>query len=408
MRTYKKSPKYDPVLIVLMLMLMIFGIIMIYSASTTKIGESIEHENFYLKQIIWVMLSLVMLIIFLYIPLPLIEALILPFYLLNLLLLVVVLFMPAIKGSHRWINLGFAGFQPSELAKFLTILLLAKVLSVPHLTSSQILKRAFAVSILPVILIFIEPDLGTAMTLAACVIAILAFSDLPFWIIAALISPVISLVTSLNLIVFIIWLLLLLYFFIRKKLSVLIIGLVAVVNSSLYFLIPIAWNSLKTYQQNRIITFLDPLHDPFGAGYQIIQAKIAIGSGGWFGKGFLMGSQKNLQFLPEHHTDFIFSVIGEELGFFGCLIFLIFYFLFLYRLVANTLSLKRKFMFYASMGIIANLTLMMFVNIGMNLGIVPATGIPLPFIAYGGTNLLFNTIAVGLVMKFIAQKSAFE
>jgi len=172
--------------------------------------------------------------------------------------------------------------------------------------------------------------------------------------------------------------------------------------------VPFVWSSLKTYQQNRIITFINPLHDPFGAGYQIIQAKIAIGSGGWLGKGFLMGSQKNLQFLPEHHTDFIFSVIGEELGFFGCMFFLIIYFLFLLRLISNITRMKRKFMFYAGVGIAANLMIMMFVNVGMNLGIVPATGIPLPFIAYGGTNLLFNTLAVGLVMKFSARKSLFE
>jgi rod shape determining protein RodA len=223
-----------------------------------------------------------------------------------------------------------------------------------------------------------------------------------------LISPVISIITSLYPLLFIVWILLLIFYLISLRLSVLITGLAAVINSALYFLVPIAWNSLKIYQQNRIITFINPLHDPFGAGYQIIQAKIAIGSGGWFGKGFLMGSQKNLQFLPEHHTDFIFSVIGEESGFFGCLFFLVLYFLFLYRLIVNVRKLKRKFMFYASVGILANLILMMFVNVGMNLGIVPATGIPLPFIAYGGTNLLFNTLSVGLILKFAAQKSVFE
>lgn len=400
--------KYDYSVIILMLLLMVFGIIMIYSASTTKIGDLIERENYYVKQIVWVLIALFAMVLILQIPLPILEALILPAYLANLCLLLLVLFLPAIKGSHRWISLGFAGFQPSELAKLLTILLLAKTLNTAHLTSLQILKRAAAVTLLPLILILIEPDLGTAMTLFACVIVILAFSDLPFWIIIALVSPILSLIASLNLFAFLGWLLLLVLYLVRKKLSVLIIGLVTLINSSLYFLIPFAWNSLKTYQQNRIITFLDPMHDPFGAGYQIIQAKIAIGSGGWLGKGFLMGSQKNLQFLPEHHTDFIFSVIGEELGFLGCLIFLIIYFLFLYRLVVNTSKLNRKFAFYASIGIIANLVLMMFVNIGMNLGLVPATGIPLPFIAYGGTNLLFNTLAVGLLMKLVAEKSVFS
>ncbi|MCF7912809.1 MAG: rod shape-determining protein RodA [Candidatus Cloacimonetes bacterium] len=400
--------RFDLILIILMIILMIFGVIMIYSASTTKIGDLVERENYYLKQIIWVVCSLLALVVILNIPPAFIEALVLPAYLINLILLVLVLFLPAIKGSHRWISLGFAGFQPSELAKLLTIILLAKQLNKTHITNLQILKQAVAVTILPLILILIEPDLGTAMTLLICVFTILAFSDLPFWVIVLIISPMISIVASFNLYFFLFWIAALVFYLVRQRLSLLLAGLTVLLNSALYFLVPFAWNSLKTYQQNRIITFINPLHDPFGAGYQIIQAKIAIGSGGWLGKGFLMGSQKNLQFLPEHHTDFIFSVIGEELGFFGCLFFLIIYFLFLMRLMSNVSRLKRKFMYYASVGIVANLVIMMFVNIGMNLGIVPATGIPLPFIAYGGTNLLFNTLAVGLIMKFAAQKSLFE
>jgi len=400
--------RFDGILLSLMILLMIFGVVMIYSASTTKIGDLVERENYYLKQMIWVVCTLLALVIFMQIPIAFIEALIFPAYVINMLLLLLVLFLPAIKGSHRWINLGFAGFQPSELAKILTVLLLAKQLNVTHLTTLQILKRAISVSILPLILILIEPDLGTAMTLTICIFAVLAFSDLPFWVIVVIISPLISIIASFNQYFFIIWIAGLIFYLVRKHIGILLAGFSVLVNSALYFLVPFVWSSLKTYQQNRIITFINPLHDPFGAGYQIIQSKIAIGSGGWFGKGFLMGSQKNLQFLPEHHTDFIFSVIGEELGFFGCMFFLIIYFLFLLRLISNISRLKRKFMFYAGIGIAANLMIMMFVNVGMNLGIVPATGIPLPFIAYGGTNLLFNTLAVGLVMEFSARKSLFE
>ena len=400
--------RFDGILMSLMILLMIFGVVMIYSASTTKIGDLVERENYYIKQMIWVLCSLLALVVFLQIPTAFIEALIFPAYLINMLLLILVLFLPAIKGSHRWITLGFAGFQPSELAKILTLLMLTRQLNASHLTTLQILKRAVSVTILPLILILIEPDLGTAMTLMICVLAVLSFSDLPFWVIVLIISPLISITASFNQYIFIFWILVLTLYLVRKRLGILLAGLGILINSSLYFLVPFVWSSLKTYQQNRIITFINPLHDPFGAGYQIIQAKIAIGSGGWLGKGFLMGSQKNLQFLPEHHTDFIFSVIGEELGFFGCMFFLIIYFLFLLRLISNITRMKRKFMFYASVGIAANLMIMMFVNVGMNLGIVPATGIPLPFIAYGGTNLLFNTLAVGLVMKFSARKSLFE
>jgi len=398
----------DLFLLVLLLLLMIFGIIMIYSASTTKIGESIEHENYYIKQIVFVIIALIALFVLLKLPVTLIEIMVIPIYAISVIALVAVLFLPAIKGSHRWISIGALGFQPSELVKLFTIMLTAKLLDEQHLTEGKILLRTAAATILPFILIFIEPDLGTAMTLLMSIMIILAFSDLPFYYLVVLVSPLISIVLSVNPIYFAIWIIVLALYFFRQKVHLLIAGLSGIFNASLYFLTPFVWNSLKSYQQNRILTFINPLHDPFGAGYQIIQAKIAIGSGGWFGKGFLMGSQKNLQFLPEHHTDFIFSVIGEELGFFGCLIFIVLYILFLYRVVVNAGKLKRKFMFYTSVGIIANLSIMMFVNISMNMGLVPATGIPLPFIAYGGTNLLFNTLAVGLVMKFASEKNVFD
>ncbi|MCF7919088.1 MAG: rod shape-determining protein RodA [Candidatus Cloacimonetes bacterium] len=408
MNNYRKRNEYDRVLLFLLLVLMVFGVLMIYSASTTKIGESIEHNNFYIRQIIFVIISLISLFILLKLPYMLIEIMIIPLFVLILLTLVVVLFLPAIKGSHRWISLGILGFQPSELAKLLTIMLVAKLLDEQHLSHIQMLLRTAAAAVLPVLLIFIEPDLGTAMTLVMSILVVLAFSDLPFYYLVILVSPLLSIVFSVNAYVFSLWILLLGLYFFRQKVHLLIAGLVGILNASLYFLTPFVWNSLKSYQQNRILTFINPLHDPFGSGYQIIQAKIAIGSGGWFGKGFLLGSQKNLQFLPEHHTDFIFSVIGEELGFFGCLIFISIYILFLYRIVLNVGKLKRRFMFYTSVGIIANLSIMMFVNIGMNMGLVPATGIPLPFIAYGGTSLLFNTLALGVILKFASERSVFE
>ena len=272
--------RFDGILLSLMILLMIFGVIMIYSASTTKIGDLVERENYYIKQMIWVLCSLLALVVFLQIPTAFIEALILPAYLINLLLLLLVLFLPAIKGAHRWISLGFAGFQPSELAKILTVLLLAKQLNVTHLTTFQILKRALGVMIAPLVLILIEPDLGTAMTLLICVFAVLSFSDLPFWVIVLIISPLISITASFNQYIFIFWILVLTLYLLRKRLGILLAGLGILINSSLYFLVPFVWSSLKTYQQNRIITFINPLHDPFGAGYQIIQAKIAIGSGG--------------------------------------------------------------------------------------------------------------------------------
>jgi rod shape determining protein RodA len=316
--------------------------------------------------------------------------------------------MPEIKGSQRWILLGLFNFQPSELAKLTTILLVTKLISKPHITNWQIISRSFLFFLIPIILIFLEPDLGTSLCFIVSLFVILAISDLSAFYIILIVSPLISIVTSFSLIVFIIYIFILIYILYKTELDKIIIGFAVVLNTFFFFITPFIWNSLKAYQQNRILTFIDPMRDPFGAGYQIIQSRIAIGSGGFWGKGFLMGTQKNLNFLPEHHTDFIFSVIGEEFGFLGCAIILLIYFLFLYRIVRNINALKRKEFRFAAIGIIAYLTFQIFINIGMNIGIVPTTGIPLPFISYGGSNLLINIMAIGLVLKFLNERSIFE
>jgi rod shape determining protein RodA len=176
-------------------------------------------------------------------------------------------------------------------------------------------------------------------------------------------------------------------------------------NLAIFFIIPIIWGGFKPYQQNRILTFINPNHDPLGAGYQVIQAKIAIGSGGLYGKGFLLGTQKNMDFLPEKHTDFIFSVIGEEFGFWGAGLLLLIYAFFLTKLIKNIDKINIKDRKIASVGIISYLAFQFFVNIAMNLGIMPTTGVPLPLISYGGSNLLINTIAIALILKYRLEKS---
>jgi rod shape determining protein RodA len=331
-----------------------------------------------------------------------------PSYILVILLLIVVLFLPEIKGSHRWIALGFANVQPSEIAKLTLILALSKSLSKQHLTGFQIFGRVALLTLPIAALIIIEPDLGTTLTVLFISIVILAVSELPLIYLLILISPFVSVITSFSIYLFIFFILVLIYILLRSRLSKLYLGFVAAINIFLFFLTPIFWNSLKTYQQNRILTFINPMHDPFGSGYQIIQSRIAIGSGSFLGKGFLQGTQKNMHFLPEHHTDFIFSVIGEEFGFFGCLILLLLFFLFLIRVAKHIRGLKWKEFRYASVGILAYLSFQIFVNIGMNIGIVPTTGIPLPLISYGGSNLLINVLSVGFILKFVNEKSIFN
>ncbi len=400
--------RFDWLLLALLICLLVYGVFAIYSASTTRIGMEFETQNYYIKQIIWIFISLLAVQLLIKTPYTFLEILIVPTYIITIILLIVVIFMPEIKGSHRWIPLGLFNFQPSELAKLITILMIAKLISQPYITGTQIVMRSITTMILPVVLIILEPDLGTALTILISTFAIISVSDLPFIYIILIISPLVAVVTSFSLILFMIFILLLIYLLYRSNLSKILLGITLAINSFFFFITPVIWNSLKGYQQNRILSFLDPMRDPFGTGYQIIQSKIAIGSGGFWGKGILMGTQKNMNFLPEHHTDFIFSVIGEEFGFFGCTILLLLYFLFLFRIAKRLEKMKRKEFRYATTGILAYLSFQIFVNVGMNIGIVPTTGIPLPFVSYGGSSLLINVLAIGFVLKFINERSIFK
>jgi len=399
--------KFEWVIFGLLMLLLLIGIFSIYSASSSRIGDDFTIANYYIKQLIWIIISMLVLFLLLKTPNAIVEISIFPIYIFTILLLILVLFLPEIKGSHRWINLGFANFQPSELAKLITIMAISKFISKPFLNDGQILFRSFVITIIPITLILLEPDLGTSLTFFVILFSILLVSDLPKFYLILIISPILSILFSFSIWIFIVYTLLLIYILSRSNLDKVLIGFVAVINTFIFFITPIFWNSLKDYQQNRILTFLNPMRDPFGAGYQIIQSKIAIGSGGIFGKGFLMGTQKNMNFLPEHHTDFIFSVIGEEFGFFGCTFILLIYFLFLYKIAKSIIKIKRKEYRYVSVGILAYITFQIFINIGMNLGIVPTTGIPLPFISYGGTNLLINVTAIGLILKYLKERSIF-
>ncbi len=399
--------KFEWMILGLLILLLLIGIISIYTASSARLGDDFLFANYYLKQFIWIIISMLILLLIIRAPIAIIEISVFPLYIITILLLILVLFLPEIKGSHRWISLGFINFQPSELAKLLTIMVISKLISKPFLSDGQILLRSFTFTLIPIALILLEPDLGTASIFLVILFSILLVSDLPKFYLILIISPILSIIFSFSIWIFIAYAIILIYLLYRSNLDKVIIGFAVSINTFIFFITPIFWNSLKAYQQNRILTFINPMRDPFGAGYQIIQSKIAIGSGGIFGKGFLMGTQKNMNFLPEHHTDFIFSVIGEEFGFFGCAFILLIYFLFLYKIAKSIIKIKRKEYRYVSVGILAYITFQIFINIGMNLGIVPTTGIPLPFISYGGSNLLINVTAIGFVLKYLNERSIF-
>ena len=280
-------------------------------------------------------------------------------YALALLLLVVVEVAGRIgMGAQRWISVGVLNFQPSELMKVALVLALARYF---HGGSAGDVRRPLflAVPILlvlpPVALVLRQPDLGTALMLLFTASAILFLAGVRVW----------------------------------KFIAVGIAGLAA---------LPIAWHFLRGYQKKRILTFLDPENDPLGAGYHIIQSKIALGSGGVFGRGFLQGTQGHLNFLPEKQTDFIFTMLAEEFGMLGGLTLLVLYAIVLFYGFAIAFGSRNHFGRLVAMGVTTMLFLYVFINIAMVMGLVPVVGVPLPLVSYGGTAMLSLLFALGLLM----------
>ncbi|MDD3632310.1 MAG: rod shape-determining protein RodA [Candidatus Cloacimonetes bacterium] len=396
--------KFDFVLAGYLIALIALGCIITYSASTTTIGEYTSTQNYWWKQIIFAVISLLAVYLLLKIPMPIFELLIVPAYILNILALILVLFTPAVNGAHRWFSFLGINYQPSESAKLLTILVVARAISRDNMTEIKQIFTALGLTIIPVLLILIEPDFGSTLVFFFSLLAMLIAAELPLYYILLMISPVISIITSFWWIAIVIWILVLVYLLLRARLSWVTISIASILNVFLALITPVFWNSLKDYQQQRILSFFNPMADPLGSGYQIIQAKIAVGSGSLFGKGWLNGTQKNMHFLPEHHTDFIFSVIGEEFGFIGSLVLIGLFFLFFYRFITDIGEIRVRERRIAAAGIFAYLLFQTFINIGMNIGLIPATGIPLPFISYGGSNLLFNSLAIGVILKYLNER----
>lgn len=288
-----------------------------------------------------------------------------PFYFTILALLLAVEVMGVVgMGAQRWINLGFMNLQPSEVMKVALVLALARyfhslALEDVHRPVNLLLPTALILA--PVALVMRQPDLGTAMTLMLVGGAIFFLAGVRLW----------------------------------KFVVVLSAGIAAV---------PVAWQFLREYQKNRILTFLNPENDPLGAGYHILQSKIALGSGGLFGKGFLQGTQSHLNFLPEKQTDFIFTVLAEEFGLIGGLVLLtLFSLLLLYGVVIGLRS-RNHFGRVLALGLTFNLFVYVFINIGMVMGLLPVVGVPLPLISYGGTAMLTVLLGFGLVISVFVHR----
>jgi rod shape determining protein RodA len=307
-------------------------------------------------------------------------------------------------GAQRWLNLGGIRFQPSEIAKLATVMALARYLAGRRRDLMRVrnLLIPAALAFAPMVLVLEQPDLGTALSFPFILFAMLYWSGLPMSYLALLASPLASLLTAFSPTswgVFALGFAFTLYSgFRRFRLQWVPVLLLVAVNLAVGVATPSIWGKLKPYQQDRITAFLNPGHDRFGAGYQIIQSEIAIGSGGVLGQGYLQGTQKNFQFLPEKHTDFVFSVAGEEFGLLGCVVVLGLYFALFSGVVGIAQSARSKFASLLAFGIGAPLFFHVVVNVAMTIGLAPVAGLPLPLVSYGGTALLVNLIGLGLVV----------
>lgn len=346
---------FDWFIFLLALAVAVVGVMEIHSATQYDHAES-----FYVKQIYRIVIGLLLMALTMSIDYHSLAENIPYLYSGAILsLIAVLLFGKRVSGSKSWISLGgFFELQPSELVKVVVVVALARFLCeirTDYLSATDIVK-ASGIGGLPVLLVMLQPDLGSAMTFMPILLVGLFLGGLrPKWIVGAAILVVLA--------------------------------------------AGVGWYNLKTYQRERIYTFLEPERDPLGHGYHSIQSKIAVGSGGFWGKGVSKGSQTRLGFLPERHTDFIFSVVGEELGFIGAVGILVLYFLIIGRAIHIAQTARDKLGIYVTLGAVAVLLFHILENIGMVVGLMPITGIPLPLLSYGGSSVMATFMLLGLIIN---------
>ena len=377
--------------------LTVFGIILIYSADHAQ-----DVSNHFTKQLYFALIGFILLTAFIFIPPRVYDALAYPFYGAALLGLLLVLMAGIIGfGARRWLVIGGINIQPSEPAKIAMIMVLAKIFS--HRGVPQTIWRVIGLSALVCLpftaLVLVQPDLGTATVFPVITAIMLAWFGLPVKVFVLFLLPVVSLFVSVSPWT-VIPVLIVGFVYLRKTgFRWMILFVVILICTVATFAAPVAWKQLEPYQQKRLTTFLNPSADPLGAGYQIIQSKTAIGSGGILGQGFLQGPQTQLRFLPEQHTDFIFALAGEEFGFIGTTLIVFLFILICWSGYRQAMRIKSTFMAYVCVGLTTMYLYHAFVNIGMAVGNLPVTGLPLPFLSYGGSFLITCLCSAGVLLS---------
>lgn len=353
-----RSANWDWLLFILPIALSIIGIVVIFSITHQQAGW-----DFLIPQSVFLIVGVGLCLLFAKLDYRILKGIAPIIYIVGLILLaIVVLFGSEIQGSSRWLSLGFFNFQPSEIFKIILVIALAAFFSSLDRFKWLQLLAAVGITVLPIALVVLQPDLGTSLMYLAILLIIFLVSKV-------------------------------------DRLYIFIVGITGAIAGPLLWLFVLA-----DYQKRRIISFIYPQADPFGAGYNVLQSTIAIGSGGLPGKGLGHGPQSQLNFLPSQHTDFIFATIGEELGFWGVSLVLAIYLIILLRVVNVAKNSIDDFGRYLAIGFLTILLMQALVNIGMNIGIMPVTGIPLPFVSYGGSSLLTSFIMIGILLSIYSRR----
>ena len=386
----------SPIIIIPIILVSISSLLIFSIQKQSTYNDSFKHIiSGFIGYFVAIMIS--------YIPLEKFKKIIIPFYFLSLLSLVLIFFIGISNyGAQRWLSLGIFTFQPSEIAKLTTLFSLAAVLEKKTICSFRDLLTPLIIVLLPWILIFLQPDLGTSLVLIFCFLVMLYWAQMPIeWILIFNCCLFTALFSFTHSYILIFWIPLMGFLafksFKEKKiatfLAVIFHGLVAQMT-------PFIWEFvLKGYQKDRLILFLDPGRDPLGGGYHLLQSKIGIGSGGLFGTGLLKGKLTNLQFIPEQHTDFIFSAAGEEMGFLGSVFTVSLFLILIILLLRIAKNARTDFESLLVIGITSIFLFQIIINIYMTIGLGPVTGIPLPFMSYGRTSLFVNFIFIGIALS---------
>ena len=404
----KQTYFWEPLLILPVIGLLIAGSAAVYSA--TVISPSGDAEQF-TRHIASILLGIMAAGLLAWLPPRFLEDISPLLFFLAVLLLLLVLFAgQAHYGARRWLVVGPIRVQPSEPAKLAFILFLGHFVARKRCDLSRFwsLAGALLLTSLPFLLVLREPDLGTSLSYPAIAVVMLLWAGLPWLVLFVLASPALTAVLSGQILLWVPFLLGSCALLRWRRVNWLLVGLFAVLQIGIGLQTPRLWNSLAPYQRTRISSFLHPEREPAGAGYQVIQSKIAIGSGQGVGKGPGRGSQTGLAFLPRQHTDFVFSVVGEEYGFAGGVTVLGLFGLLMIRGLVLARRVRSRFGSVVATGIVMLIFYHTTVNVAMTLGLAPVTGLPLPFLSFGGSFMVTILAATGLLVGVTARRNEYQ